>query len=297
MTTRWIFVALAAVLAVGAFVDVHANDEGKALYVGGSSKEFPAGGLASRLLDDLARNRFRKLEGSVTTDSASGLVFDAGKDGRLAISYRDVTKLTFGRESRCPKGCMVLIGWDPLDQYTDKAHYLLSITYSDSAGSEQGLVLEPSTRIRQRMLTDLEKRTGLAIEFGDGEACLIHRPAESCGYGASTELRGLSRIYIDAASDEDRTEMLEALGKARLNVAFAANAEAAEVVLSFRGEGFRWPDHLQTLYGGRGTVRVVRGGQPRTVVSYSGTRLRPFGAKPAEKFIEEFVKAFRSANR
>jgi hypothetical protein len=48
MTTRWIFVALAAVLAVGAFVDVHANDEGKALYVGGSSKEFPAGGLASR---------------------------------------------------------------------------------------------------------------------------------------------------------------------------------------------------------------------------------------------------------
>ncbi|HKH74788.1 MAG TPA: hypothetical protein VKA59_25690 [Vicinamibacterales bacterium] len=42
---------------------------------------------------------------------------------------------------------------------------------------------------------------------------------------------------------------------------------------------------------------AIENGRARTVVAYSGTRLRAFGDKPATKFAAAFVEVYRDGNR
>jgi hypothetical protein len=91
--------------------------------------------------------------------------------------------------------------------------------------------------------------------------------------------------------------ILTELEKARLALELLATPDGAEIVLRYRGEELRRPDYFQTLYGGRGEVRAVKDGRVATVVAFSGTRMRPFGDKPATKFAAAFVEAYRRGNR
>src|SRR6476659_9079584 len=126
----------------------------KTSYVGGTPKDFPVGGFSERFVG-FARDQIRPIEGSLNADSTSELTFDAGRDGRLVIAYHDVTGLSFGLEPQV-KGGPFLISWDPLDQYTKNAHYLLSVLYRDQAGTEQGVVFELGKSVLKPTLERLE---------------------------------------------------------------------------------------------------------------------------------------------
>ncbi|MEQ1897622.1 MAG: hypothetical protein ABL971_09595 [Vicinamibacterales bacterium] len=275
-----------------------------ASYLGGTPDDFPVGGLRSRILDGLRRNKITNPEGTLDTGSASALVFDAGRDGQLTIAYRDVTGLAYGRTAKgMSKEGFLVIGWDPLDQYSKKAHYLLSIQYRVQSGAERIAVFELGKTLIQPTLQRLEAHTGRVVEFEDFEACRTYKSANECGFGEPGNLRGLTKVYLDAGPGAGRDLIVAELDKAHLNLELLSAPEGAEavpvgteIVLRFRGEEIRRPGYLQTLFGGRGEVLALRDGGIRTVVAYSGTRLRGIGAKPATAFAAAFVVAYREGN-
>jgi len=270
----------------------------KTSYVGGTPKDFPVGGFSERFVG-FARDQIRPIEGSLNADSTSELTFDAGRDGRLVIAYHDVTGLSFGLEPQgIPKGGSLLISWDPLDQYTKNAHYLLSVSYRDQAGTEQGVVFELGKEVLKPTLERLEARTGLAMQFAEFAACQAYKAADRCGYGTPRELRGLTKVFVDAGEKGDYRALIVAeLDKAHLGLELLPVPEGAQIVLRFRGEEFNRPDFIQTLHGGRGEVNAIQDGRPRTIVAFSGTRMRAFGAKPATKFANAFIEAYHNGNR
>ena len=265
----------------------------KTSYVGGTPKDFPVGGFSKHIG---SFGEIRPIEGSLNVDSPSELTFDAGRDGRLVIAYRDVTGLSFGLEPQGKGG--FLISWDPLDQYTKNAHYLLSVSYRDQAGTEQGVVFELGKKVLKPTLERLEARTGHAIQFAEFAACQAYKAADWCGYGTPRELRGLTKVFVDAGEKGDYRALIVAeLDKAHLGLELLPVPEGSQIVLRFRGEEFSRPNIIQRLHGGRGEVTVMQDGRPRTVVAFTGTRLRAFGAKPATKFATAFIEAYQNGNR
>src|SRR6478672_4177811 len=121
-------VGLAVLMTLLITTAVQGVGDKKTSYVGGTPKDFPVGGFSDRFVG-FARDEIRAIEGTLNADSTE-LSFDAGRDGRLVIAYHDITGLSFGLEPQeIPKGGSLLISWDPLDQYTKNAHYLLSVSY------------------------------------------------------------------------------------------------------------------------------------------------------------------------
>lgn len=278
---------------------VRADAEDKARYVGGTLRDFPKGGLGAQIQPTiLGTVDIGTVEGRIDTKSESDLLFDARGKGVLTIPYRAIVGLTYGLEPHgMSRGGLFLITWDPLDQYGKKAHYLLSIRYLDEAGAEQDAVFELGKGTEQRTLSTLEARTGKSIECPQVEACLLYKTAEACDYGTPAELRGLTRIFVDAgASNEHRDMIVSEIEKARLGLEVMVAPEQAEVVLRFRGAEFRRPDFLQALHGGRGEAFLLRDGRLRAVMVFAGTRTGAWGAKPATKFAAAFVQAYRKAN-
>jgi len=290
-------VALTLLMTLIATAAVQTVGDEKTSYVGGTPKDFPVGGLAKRIV--AFTGEIRPIEGRLNADSTSELTFDAGSDGKLVIAYHDVTALSFGlTPQRIPKGGVFLISWAPLDQYTKNAHYLLSISYRDQTGTEQGVVFELGKKVRKPTLERLEARTGLAMQFADFAACQTYRAADGCGSGTSRELRGLKKVFVDAGNGVDYKALIVAeLGKVPLDFELLPSPEGAQIVLRFRGEEFNRPGYLQTLYGGRGEVHAIQDGRPRTIIAFSGTRMRAFGDKPATKFAAAFIEAYQEGNR
>jgi hypothetical protein len=268
----------------------------KTSYIGGTPKDFPVGGFSKHIG---GFGEIRPIEGSLNADSTSELTFDAGRDGKLVIAYPDVTGLSFGLETQGGrKGGLFLITWDPLDQYTKHAHYLLSVSYRDQAGTEQRVVFELGKKVLKPTLERLEARTGLVMQFAEFAACQAYRTADRCGSGTPRDLRGFRKVFVDAGDEgEYRALIVAELEKAHLDVELLPVPEGAEIVLRFRGEEFGRPGYLQMLHGGRGEVNAIHDGRPRTVVAFSGTRTAAFGAKPATKFAAAFIEAYRDGNR
>ena len=288
-------VALVFVTSTATVVLAVAED--KAVYVGGTLRDFPIGGVGAQVQSNLFGTEVSNVEGRITT-SESELVFAAGGKGTLSIPYKVVVGLAYGLEPHgIPEGGLFLITWDPLDQYTKKAHYLLSIRYLDQQGAEQGVVFELGKNIVRPTLAAIEARTGKAIEFTHIDACLLSKAADECGYGASSELRGLTTVFVDAGEPREYQDMIMLeIEKVGLGLKVVPSPDGADVILRFRGREFRSPDYLQALHGGRGEAVIVRDGRSRTVVVFSGTRMRAFGDKPATKFGAAFVAAYREAN-
>ena len=268
----------------------------KTSYVGGTPKDFPVGGFSERFYG-FPRDQIRPVEGTLNADSTSELTFDAGRDGRLVIAYHDVMGLSFGLEPQV-KGGPFLISWDPLDQYTKNAHYLLSVLYRDQAGTEQGVVFELGKSVLKPTLERLEAVTGLAMQFGEFAACQAYKAADRCGYGTPQDLRGLTKVFVDAGEKGDYRALIVAeLDKAHLGLELLPEPGGAQIVLRFRGEEFSRPNIIQALHGGRGEVNAIQDGRARTVVAFSGTRTKAWGAKPATKFATAFIEAYQNGNR
>jgi len=136
------------------------------------------------------------------------------------------------------------------------------------------------------------------MQFGEFAACQVYKAADQCGYGTPRDLRGLTKVFVDAGETGDYQALIVAeINKAHLGLELLPGAEGAQIVLRFRGEEISRPDYIQTLHGGRGEVNAIQNGRARTVVAFSGTRLRAFGAKPATKFATAFIEAYQNGNR
>jgi len=296
-SSTWRHAVAAVMLMMGLATVIFAVSKDKAMYVGGTLRDFPRGGMGARVhVDILGGANVSKIEGRIDTQSESELVFDTGGNGSLAIPFKAVAALAYGLEPHeIPEGGTFLITWDPLDQYTSKAHYFLSIRYVDQAGVEQGVVFELGRDVVRPILQTLEARTGRAIEFTHIDACVVYKTREECGYGTPAELRGLTKLFVDADATY-RDLIVAEIERAGLGLEVLSGLESAEVVLRFRGEEFHRPGYLQTLYGGRGEAIVLRKGGPRVVVVVTSTRMRPWGDKPATKFGAAFADAYRRAN-
>lgn len=135
--------------------------------------------------------------------------------------------------------------------------------------------------------------------------------------GKSSELKGLTKLYVNTGTDAVRrnqiVEEIEKAGIPRLTV--VTNREDAEIVMRFGGDeeevmeglntnpvlGTDWTmttvDRRVVLYG-RGMVFIAGKDRtlPRIVMTYKNTQDKAFGKRPATEFAERFIAAYKEAN-
>lgn len=143
-------------------------------------------------------------------------------------------------------------------------------------------------------------------------------------YGAPSELRGLTRIFIDTGTNlETRNVIAAEIHKKLPALTIVERIEAAQVVLDFTGETHVYRDPGGgTVYFGTGTQSPSYYGvdvtAPSSTTEHTGHGLvylpvsadairvvlehndlkGTFSKKgPAKKFAKKFIKAYRTANR
>ena len=292
-------IGLCVVLLLGLAPPAFAVAKDKAMYVGGTLRDFPKGGLGSRLRPTIFGVEVSTVEGRCNTRSPSEFVFEAGSD-TLTIPYGAVTRLTYGLtlpDRPHGGGGVLLITWNPLDQFTSKAHYMLWVAFRDQSGADQNAAFELGRDIVKPVLGAFEARTGKPIEFMEVGACLRYKSADQCNYGTPVELKGLMKVFVDAGPDPAfRTLIVSEIEKCQLHLEMLTATDGAEIVLRFYGDEIRSPEAFQAFHGGRGEVFVARDGRLRPVMAFAGTRTGAWGAKPASKFGEAFCESYRQAN-
>jgi hypothetical protein len=205
-----------------------AVDKDKVLYVGGTLKQFapPEVGRAEAVAAALLGGATPppKIEGRIHLTSDRELTFDAGSRGSLVIPYDGIESIEYGLEAgrRVPKGRGLLLvpRWDPTEQFTDKAHNLLTLVYHDESGAQEAVVLEVGKDLVRPTLQALERGTRRAVDFLNVEACMAFKNnADACEYGRPSELKGLKRVFVDTNVAVERRNLLlseiENSGRAR----------------------------------------------------------------------------------
>ena len=205
-----------------------------------------AGTTATGLSASPSRLAALKVSGPIRTDAPTEFIVDAGRDGRLAIPYDAITALIYGPAfaSRAPTG---------QDRWTVKASgrkypwatgshrydsHFLKIVFRDRSGLEQDVVLGLGADVRRPVLEALERRSGCPIQFEVPDACLEFRTADACGYGQPSDLKGLTKIFVDTAGSREWTDgesllrIIAAIADARLGLEIVSQPEA-DVVLAF----------------------------------------------------------------
>jgi hypothetical protein len=283
---------------------VSAVDKDKALYMGGTLKGFaapPATNVGERIGSILfpgSSDLMPKVEGRINLTSETQFAFEAGRWGLLAIPDNTITSLEYGLETGhlAPKGkaLLLVIRWDPTDQFTKNAHNLLTIVYQDQSGTEQAVVMELSKDLVRPTLEALERRTGKPVAFLNVEACMLFNNAETCGYGKPIELKGLKRVFVDAGLPENRQLIVAEIEKGTTGLEMLESVEGAEIILKYHGAYS--VDPACPCEGGRGEVSVVQSTRQRVVLIFTGMKKGIWGKKPAIGFASPFVEAFMKAN-
>ena len=275
-----------------------------ALYVGGTLKQFTpppisrTEAVAGALFGGVTPPP--KTEGRINLASESEIQFNAGRRGILAIPYKAVTSLEYGLEPgrRVPKGrgLVLLIAWDPIEQYTKNAHNLLTIVFRDQEGTEQAVVLELGTKLVRPTLEMLERRTGQAVAFLNVEACMVFRNNfEACDYGQPSELKGLKKVFLDTSIPPARRKIiLSEIETGDAGLELMESPEGSEIILSYQGQQSLDPNC--PCESGRGEVSVVRVDRRRVVLVFTGTKRGVWGRNPTEQFGRAFLNAVRNAN-
>jgi len=282
-----------------------AVDKDKALYIGGTLADFP--GHATPLVSWGAV----EIRGRIDLRSETDLTFDAGRWGILSIPYQGVSSLQYGWQvdgtrfrkqaygvdagSDLQRQGLLIIPWDPFEQFTNKVHYVLTVGYRDGSGQEQAVVLELGKDLVRPTLQALERRSGRGVEFTDVTACMLVRTADACGYGRPAELAGLGTAHLDARVGGDyRVRILAEVEKDGLGIEWTSSPEDAEMLLTFQGA--RSFDPACPCEGGRGEVSITHDGSRRVVLVFTGSKKGIWGTNPATGFGRAFAKAFRDAN-
>lgn len=128
-------------------------------------------------------------------------------------------------------------------------------------------------------------------------------------YGKPTELKGLTKLFIDTGGDtEQRDRILKEFDKEKnLGISVLDSQDEAQVVLFFAGDKVAYTGG--SINNGNGSVgtgyRSTGKGiafipkQPNTmriILSVNSTKNYVWTPKPEVKFTREFIKAYKEAN-
>lgn len=146
-------------------------------------------------------------------------------------------------------------------------------------------------------------------------AAALH--AQNFERGKSAELKGLTKLYINAGADVERRNLIvNEIEKAGIpGLIIVDSREKAEIVMRFGGRETVALQDITTneIVGTDWTIttverRTVRSGQglvfiagrdakrPRIVITFQGVQDDAFEKRPAIMFAKKFVKAYKEAN-
>jgi len=123
-------------------------------------------------------------------------------------------------------------------------------------------------------------------------------------YGRPSELKGLTKLFIDTHADTQNYDRLVKEIKATSalkDLKIVETAEEAEIIILYKGDIERVltpPTASLALIQGQALVFVVKGlNKPRLVMRYGNVQESAWEQKPSTKFIKEFAKTYKTANK
>lgn len=135
--------------------------------------------------------------------------------------------------------------------------------------------------------------------------------------GKSSELKGLTKLFVNTGADTNRRDLIvEEIKKARIpGLAIVDAREEAEMIMRFAGDeqevieglsanpviGTDWTMTTvdsRVMVSGRGMVFIAGKDRtkPRIVMTYKNARNKAFGKHPLTEFAEKFIAAYKEAN-
>lgn len=146
-------------------------------------------------------------------------------------------------------------------------------------------------------------------------AAVFH--AQNFERGKASELKGLTKLYINVGSDVERKNLIiDEIEKAKIPGLIIVDArEEAEIVIRFGGNERQVLQDITTneIIGTEWTMttvdrRMVRSGRglvfiagkdkklPRIIMTFGGVQDSAFEKRPVIRFAKKFVKAYKEAN-
>jgi hypothetical protein len=271
-----------------------------------------------------------QVSGQIDTSSESELVFDAGRRGALVIPYGAIVSIDYHPEyvgnafphDRYPYRMREPpYPWSGSYHHAEAEHFYLRLELLNEVGTPGAwhgalaeVVFELGQDIVRPTIEALERRTGLPIALTSVAACAAYKGREACGWGAPSELKGRTRVFIDTRVFMDRKEsivteddlssyenIVAVIEEARLGITVVKSAEDADIIMPFRYFGATFGT---SGFGGTGStpsaaigeVYVAEGGRLRVVMLFEKERFPFFTRKLSRTFGLDFVKAYKEAN-
>lgn len=139
--------------------------------------------------------------------------------------------------------------------------------------------------------------------------CSLTVSAQKYEYGGTSDLRGLTTVYINPETDvKDRERIVKAIEKEHFpDLKVVDTPEKAEIFLVFGGDtetvitGATWSSSGANIVRvpldyGSGYVFVDGKEKPRLVLTVSNSQQSRWEKRPVTKFVQAFIKAYRQAN-
>ncbi len=108
-----------------------------------------------------------KSEGSLKTNSDEFLEF-RGKQSDVQVSYTKINLLEYGQKVDRRYAMAFLVS--PIFILSKSRQHFLTVGYTDEAGHQQAMIFRVGKGSVRSVLVSLEAKTGLKIQFQDGEA-------------------------------------------------------------------------------------------------------------------------------
>lgn len=127
--------------------------------------------------------------------------------------------------------------------------------------------------------------------------CPIH--AQDIEYGKPSELKGITKVFIDTNGDiKNRERIIKEIEKAKLNLTLLDSAEGAEIIIEFIGDkrDIYAKGSGRPINVGKGMVFIPKGNKIRALLSFEGQERKIWDDKPATNLGKMFVKEYKRAN-
>jgi len=236
--------------------------------------------------------------GTLDITSDSNLVFGGDVTGPLTIGYDSISSLTYGPDSVKGAFCYP---WDSAGQFSNKRHYVLTVLFQDSTGSEQAVAFELEKAAVRPTLARLEARSRKRVEYTSAVACLQYQTPDECHLGQVSELKGLTKVFIDTRSPSDHDVIASEITASQLGLTVLGDQQGAEITLRYTGAlvgdaqvGAFGASGGKVMNAGRGEVSVIRDGRPRVVIMFEDRKTSHWEKEPATNFGKTFVEAYRT---
>jgi hypothetical protein len=121
-------------------------------------------------------------------------------------------------------------------------------------------------------------------------------------YGKPAELKGLTKIFIDAGTDvKSYNSFTDEIEKAKLPLKVVTEMKDAEIILVYKGgmvDAFYGGTTLQRS-SGKGFIAIQgkNPDKPRILMNFESVKNNVLEKKPSEKFVKEFIKEYKKANK